>query len=71
MHYYGCPVKMVDIGGKVNRKNLALIYAVLNRLKRSVNGSCLTVISSIPELAEFCKGWQSFDDQTSHPTLQK
>jgi hypothetical protein len=57
-------ILVVYIGGKVNRKNLALIYAGLTRLKRSINGSCLTVISSIPELAEFGKGWQSFDDQT-------
>ena len=62
-------ILVVYIGGKVNRKNLALIYAGLTRLKRSVNGSCLTVISSIPELAEFGKGWQSFDDQTSELTF--
>jgi len=62
-------ILVVYIGGKVNRKNLALIYAGLTRLKRSTMRSCLTVISTIPELAEFGKGWQSFEDQTSEIIL--
>lgn len=55
---------VVYINGKFNRKNLALIYAGLTRLKRSVEGSCLTVVCAIPELSEFGKGWNSFEDKT-------
>jgi hypothetical protein len=62
-------ILVVYVGGQVNRKSLALIYAGLTRLKRSVNGSCLTVVSSIPELAAFGKGWQSFEDHTSASTF--
>lgn len=58
---------IVYINGKFNRKNLALIYAGLTRLKRSVDGSCLTVVCAIPELSEFGKGWNSFEDKTSAP----
>ena len=55
-------ILVVYIGGKATRKNLALIYAGLTRLKRSVRGSCLTVISSIPELSEFGREWPSYSE---------
>lgn len=42
---------------------LALVYAGLTRLKRSVQGSRLTVICSAPELAEFGGAWP---DHTVH-----
>lgn len=64
-------ILVVYVGGKVNRKNLALIYAGLTRLKRSVNGSCLTIVCSIPELASYGKGWQAFEDMTAQLTLRK
>ncbi|GHG74355.1 hypothetical protein GCM10010919_27760 [Alishewanella longhuensis] len=50
-------ILVVLIDGKPNRKNLALIYAGLTRLKRSPLGSCMTVVCTIPELAEYGKGW--------------
>jgi len=59
-------ILVVYVGGKINRKNLALIYAGLTRLKRSANGSCLTIVSSIPELAVFGKEWASFEDHTEN-----
>jgi hypothetical protein len=42
---------------------LALVYAGLTRLKRSVHGSRLTVVCSAPELAEFGRSWP---DHTDH-----
>jgi hypothetical protein len=38
-------------------ENKALIYAALTRLKRSPEGSWLTVVCAAPELAEFGKTW--------------
>ena len=45
--------------------SLALIYAGLTRLKRSPIGSCLTVVSSIPELADFGRGWEFFEEKST------
>lgn len=45
-------------------KSLALIYAGLTRLKRNVNGSWLTVVSSAPELSAFGKTWPTDKNNT-------
>lgn len=42
---------------------LALVYAGLTRLKRSVQGSRLTVICAAPELAEFGAAWPDHRDR--------
>jgi hypothetical protein len=44
------------------QENLALIYAGLTRLKRSANGSWLTVVCSAPELEAFGRSWPSYND---------
>jgi hypothetical protein len=43
-------------------ESLALIYAGLTRLKRSTEGSWLTVVCSAPELAEFGRTWPAFEE---------
>jgi hypothetical protein len=42
---------------------MALVYAGLTRLKRSVQGSRLTVVCAAPELAEFGEAWPDHTDQ--------
>lgn len=51
---------VVYITQATDPKALALIYAGLTRLKRSVNGSWLTVVSSAPELVAFGRTWPSY-----------
>ena len=43
-------------------KALALVYAGLTRLKRNINGSWLTVVSSAPELEAFGKTWPTYEN---------
>jgi len=52
---------VIYIGESVSDKDLALIYTGLTRLKRSVNGSCLTVVSSASKLMDFGKSWPDFE----------
>lgn len=54
-------ILVIHVGGSINAKSLALIYTGLTRLKRNLNGSCLTVVSSAPELLEFGRSWSSFE----------
>jgi hypothetical protein len=54
-------ILVIYIGGKLDKKNLALIYAGLTRLKRNLNGSCLTVVSSTPELEQYGSAWPNFE----------
>ena len=44
---------VIYVGEAADRKSLALIYTGLTRLKRSQQGSWLTVVSSAPQLANF------------------
>lgn len=53
---------VVDVRGKFDEKNLALIYAGLTRLKRAESGSFLTVVSSIPELDQFGRRFPNYMD---------
>jgi len=53
-------ILVLYIGGRLDKKNLALIYAGLTRLKRNLNGSCLTVVSSTPELEQYGRDWPCF-----------
>ncbi len=52
---------VIYIGKSVSKKDLALIYTGLTRLKRSIEGSCLTVVSSAPELEGYGKTWPEFE----------
>lgn len=54
-------ILVVYIGDNVSERDLALIYTGLTRLKRSANGSCLTVVSSAGFLADYGKTWPSFE----------
>ena len=56
---------IIYIGESVSDKNLALIYTGLTRIKRSVDGSCLTIISSAHELLEYGKKWPSFENNVN------
>ena len=52
---------VVYIGESISPKDLALIYTGLTRLKRSVYGSCLTVVCSAKELESYGATWPEFD----------
>lgn len=53
---------VIYVGDAADRKSLALIYTGLTRLKRSQQGSWLTVVSSAPQLTDF---GHTFDDFVS------
>lgn len=55
----------VYIANGTDAQSLALIYAGLTRLKRSTEGSWLTVVCSAPDLAEFGREWEQFEDRTT------
>ncbi len=48
---------VVHVGHAIGSDGLASIYAALTRLKRSPEGSWLTVVCSAPELSEYGKTW--------------
>jgi len=52
------------VGRSVNQKSMALLYTGLTRLKRSVEGSSLTVVSSANELIDYGRSWPSFQQIT-------
>ncbi|KZZ04288.1 hypothetical protein A3744_26225 [Oleiphilus sp. HI0073] len=52
---------VIYITESVSPKDLALIYTGLTRLKRSVYGSCLTVVCSATELESYGATWPEFD----------
>lgn len=56
---------VIYIDHAVSKKDLALIYVGLTRLKRAVKGSCLTVVCSSPQLEEFGKRWPDYERQAS------
>ncbi|TXS92761.1 AAA family ATPase [Parahaliea maris] len=60
-------ILVVYIGETVSEKDLALIYTGLTRLKRSTKGSCLTVVSSAPQLAEYGRSWPSHESLQAAP----
>lgn len=53
---------VIYIGEQTDKKSLALIYTGLTRLKRHVEGSQLTVISTANELKNFGKNWQVYKE---------
>lgn len=50
---------VVHVGHADGAKDMASIYAALTRLKRSPQGSWLTVVCSAPELAAYGKTWEA------------
>lgn len=48
---------VIHISRAAQSKDLALIYAALTRLRRSQEGSHLTVVCTAPKLAEFGESW--------------
>ncbi len=53
---------VIYIGESANAKDLALLYIGLTRLKRSIDGSFLTVVSSAEKLNSFGKTFPEFED---------
>ncbi len=58
---------VIHITPNMDTKSLALLYTALTRLKRHVDGSCLTVVSSAKELLEYGMSWPDFCDLRYQP----
>ncbi len=61
---------VVHVGHAVGSDGLASVYAALTRLKRSPEGSWLTVVCSAPELAEYGRTWAHHTDITKPRALE-
>lgn len=55
---------VVHVGQAIGSDGLASVYAALTRLKRSPEGSWLTVVCSAPELSEYGRTWSGYKDVT-------
>ena len=55
---------VVHVGHAIGSDGLASVYAALTRLKRSPEGSWLTVVCSAPELSEYGRTWSGYKDIT-------
>ena len=53
---------VIFIGSTVDPKALALIYTGLTRIKRHLEGSFLTVVSSANELKNYGKTWPKYEE---------
>ena len=53
---------IIYTGEKWETKTKALIYTGMTRLKKSMEGSFITIVSSINELAEFGKTWPNYQE---------
>jgi hypothetical protein len=62
---------VVHVGHATGSEGLASIYAALTRLKRSPEGSWLTVVSSAPELSEYGKTWVQYNDITKKRSVEE
>lgn len=60
---------IVYTGTKWDKRNRALIYTGLTRLKKSLEGSYITVVNPIPELAEYGMKWADYEDKRSSTTI--
>lgn len=52
---------VIQINRVDSEQDLATIYVAISRLKRQINGSCLTVVCSAPELEDFGQTWEQFE----------
>lgn len=57
---------VVHVSRAKNAEDMASIYAALTRLKRSPQGSWLTVVCSAPELSNYGRGWETVGDGQAH-----
>jgi hypothetical protein len=55
---------VIFIGRSRTQDDLSAAYVALSRLKRSPNGSVLSVVCSAPELEEYGKTWPAFQTFT-------
>lgn len=62
---------VVHIGHAIGSDGFASIYAALTRLKRSPEGSWLTVVCSAPELSEYGKTWVQHQDESKMEVLSE
>lgn len=56
---------VIFIGGRIDKKSLALIYTGLTRLKRHTEGSYLTIVSCANELISYGKTWPKYIEKNS------
>jgi hypothetical protein len=56
---------VIHIGHATGQTDLATIYAALTRLRRSHEGSHLTVVCTAPNLADFGAGWPVHEDTST------
>ncbi|WP_254694237.1 UvrD-helicase domain-containing protein [Sulfitobacter sp. SK012] len=56
---------VIHIGHATGQTDLASIYAALTRLRRSQEGSHLTVVCTAPKLADFGAGWPVHEDAST------
>jgi hypothetical protein len=54
---------VVHVSQSWTDENKALVYAALTRLKRSPEGSWLTVVCAAPELADYGKTWPNHHER--------
>jgi hypothetical protein len=50
-------------GNNWDERNKALIYTGLTRLKKSLDGSLITVVCAIDQLSDYGKTWPEYDDK--------
>ena len=62
---------VVHVGHAIGSDGLASVYAALTRLKRSPEGSWLTVVCSAPELSEYGRTWAHHKDMTRPNALEE
>ena len=54
---------VVHVSQSWTDESKALVYAALTRLKRSSEGSWLTVVCAAPELADYGKTWPDYQER--------
>lgn len=62
---------VIHVGHAIGSDGLACVYAALTRLKRSPEGSWLTVVCSEPELSEYGRTWAQHSDITKPKALEE
>ena len=53
---------VLHLNKAIRSEDLAGAYAAITRLKRDVRGSCITVVCSAPQLADYGRTWPIFED---------
>lgn len=55
-------ILVIFVGNATSKKDLALAYTGLTRLKSSVNGSAITIVSTSEILRDFGKSWPVYEE---------